>query len=305
MLERLYPKFVSLLGALGLACSLGYFVGVYLAFQPEWQDWADFFVPAAIPLLIVPYVLLLSHLYLRTHLGAWLLKRGAVDQAIDYCSARLSSNLMRGRKEALIHRVNLARALVVRGEYERAYETLSAGYAKPDKGAQAVNIARWRMEVALRKENLIQCHEAYEAAAELTRPKGARAYLLGCRAELAVREGKRGEFDESIEEGLWAKSDNPRVRLCQVLGALRFGASHEELTEALALLEQAFAPAVTDVPRREGELLACRAELLWELGRKDEARETIAFADEVPQDTRSEYEIRRVRERITASPQRD
>lgn len=301
MLERLYPKFVSFLGAMGLACSLAYFVGVYLAFQPDWQDWADFFVPASIPLLIVPYVLLLGHLYLRTQLGGWFLKRGAVDQAIEYCEQRLDSNLMRSRKEALINRIYFARAYAAQGEYERAHELLTAGFAVPEKGAQAIDIARWRMEVALRMENLVRCHQAYDAARALTRPKRPRAYLLGCRAELAAREGKRSEFEQAVDDAMWTGADNPRVGLSQVLGVLRFGASRDDLAEALTVLDEVYAPTAVELPLREGELAALRAELLDALDRVNEAREVIAFADQLPQDTRSKYEIRRVRERIAAS----
>ncbi len=299
MLERIYPKFVSLLGAAGLASSLAYFAGAYLAFQPQWQTWAEFFVPAAIPLLLVPSLLLLAHLYLRTALGEWLLGRGHVDEAIAYCEERRDHNLVRSKKEALINRITLARAHMVRADYERADEVLSSGFARPAKGAEAIEIARWRLEAALRLEDLVVCHEAAASADGLTRPKRPRAYFLGCRAELAARQGDRSGFDEAIDEALWVGPKNPRVRLSQVFGALRFGASEDEFDEALALLEQVYSPTVGDVPHREGELVALRAEILWELGRRDEAREAIASAEKLPRDTRSDYEIRRVRERIT------
>jgi tetratricopeptide (TPR) repeat protein len=279
--------------------ALAYFAGIYLTFQPGWQEWAEFFVPAAIPLLAVPWVLLLTYLYLRTQLGEWYLRRGRIDDAIDYCEDRLDHNLQRSRKEALINRITLARAHLARADYEIAEKVLNSGFSMPDKGAQALEICRWRMEVALRVENLVRCRAAYEQGAGIARPKGARAYHRACRAELAVREGNRGDFDDAIDEALWDGPKNPRVRLSQVLGVIRFGASSEELEEALGLLAQLVGPTLADVPHREGELIALRAELLAELGRDEDARSALEPADEARADTRAKYEIRRVRERVS------
>jgi tetratricopeptide (TPR) repeat protein len=297
--ERLYPKFVSMLGAAGLACALAYFVGIYLAFQPEWEQWAEFFVPAAVPLLVIPWVLLLAYLYLRTHLGQWFLRRGRLDDAVAYCEERLEPNLERSQKEALINRITLARAHVARADYESADELLATGFVMPDKGAQALDICRWRMEIALRVEDLVRCHRAFEQADGIARPKSARAYLRACRAELAARENDRVGFDDAVDKALWDRPKNARARLAQVLGVLRFGASADEFEEALALLEEVVGPTLADVPHREGELIALRAELSLELGRQADACEALELADQARADTRANYEIRRVRERIS------
>lgn len=301
-MHRIYPTFVSLLGAAGLASALAYFIGIYLVFQPQWKAWADFFVPAAIPLLLVPYVLLLVHLYLRTRLSQWLLGRGHVDEAVAYCETRLDHNLLRSRKESLTNRITLARAHIVRADYEAANKVLGSGFAMPQKGAQVLEIARWRMEAALRMDNLVLCHEVFDSVADLVRPKRPRAYLLACRGELAARESSRAEFDEAIDEALWIQTDNPRVQLAQVLGVLRFGASAEQLDDGLAVLETVFETIVDEIPYREAELVALRAELLARLGRDDEAGEVIATADERRSDRRSKFEVRRVHESITAQP---
>jgi tetratricopeptide (TPR) repeat protein len=287
-----------MLGATGLAAALAYFAGIYLAFQPQWQEWTDFFVPAAIPLLAIPWALLLTYLYLRTHLGQWLLRRGHLDTAIAYCEARLDHSLQRSRKEALIHRITLARAHVGRADYEIADTVLTTDFVMPDKGSQVLEICRWRMEVALRVEDLVRCHKIYEHADGIVRSKGARAYLQACRAELAAREHDRGAFDDAIGKALWNGAKNPRVKLSQVLGVLRFGASPSELEEGITLLEDVVDPTLADVAHREGEMLALRADLLIELGRDSKARHVLELAHEARADTRALYEIRRVRERL-------
>lgn len=305
-MKRLYPAVVSFVGASGLAAALSYFVGVYLSFQPEWRSWATFFVPKAVALLVVPYVLLLGYLYLRTQLGDWFLSHGYVEEAIARCEQRLDQNLARSRKEALINRVTLARAYVHRADYERARQVLDTGYAKPTGGAQSLDIHRWLMECALRTENLVHCHQAFDSVAEQARPKRARAYVLACRAELAAREGARAEFDEAIDQARWLQPDNPRVVLAEVLGALRFRAEAADDAQALADdmladLDEIGEAIVAEIPGRQAELLALRAEVLYTRGDTRPARQLIEHAAQARSDTRSEYQVRRVRELIEAS----
>lgn len=298
--KRIYPIIVSFLGASGLAAGLAYFAGVYLVFQPGWEEWADFFVPIAIPLLLVPYVLLIGHLFLRTQLGGWYLRHGQVDEAIAYCEARTEHNLLRSRKEALIHRITLGRAYVHAGRYDRAEQVLASGFSAPDKGAQALDIARWRMEAALRAEDLVIAHRAYEPVAEQTRPKRACAYVRACRAELAVREGERAEYDEAIEQARWLRPTAARVELAAFLGSLRFAKATAEPGELLAVLDRVEPAITSDIPAREAELLALRAEVLYTRNETEEARQALERAHQARSDARAEYEIRRVRELLDA-----
>jgi tetratricopeptide (TPR) repeat protein len=294
----LYPRLISLMGAAGLASALTYLVGVYLAFQPEWAEWAQFFVPWAVPLLLIPYVLLIGYLYLRARLGQWYLDRGRVDEAIAYSEQRLEHNLMRGRSEVLLNRLALARAQVARGDYEQAEEILARRYAIPQRGRMALEFQRWRMEAALREENLVRCREAWEAVADQVRPRGPRAYVVACRAELAAREGSRAEFDEFIADAIWIDAKNIRVKLSQALGMYRFCGPGDDLEGVLDLLEEVIEPTVRDVPLRRAELLAVQADVLATLGRLDKARHVFESATEAPADGHAEYILERVRQEL-------
>jgi tetratricopeptide (TPR) repeat protein len=306
MLKRIYPLFVSMTGVVGLAAALSYLAGAYLAFQPGWEAWAEFFVPLAAPFLVIPYVFLLGHLYLRARLGAWFLRRGLVEEAIAYCEPRLERNLLRSRAEALNHRISLARAYIWRGDYERARGLLESGYKIPAKGRTALAIGRWRMEVALRQENLLRCRQAWESVSGLARPASVRCYIDACRAELAVREGRRDEFDRALDRAKWKGAGLARVQLAELLGALRFGdglvANDLERTADMIAALDAIKPSIlAEMPGRAGELVAIRAEVLYRGGQAEQARQEFASHDSVECDARSEYAIARVRELLGPS----
>lgn len=294
----MYRKFISILGALGLATALAYFVGIYLAFQSEWASWEEFFVPRALVLVLVPYISLIAHLYLRTRLGQWLLDRGRIEEAISYCEARLDHGLLRSRREALSHRAALGRAYFARSDYERVEELL-ANTARVARGDRMVlQIQRWRMEAALRLDNLVRCHQAWEAAQGLVRPRRARAYILACRAELASREQDRDGFEEAIEEALWADPENERVALSRVIGALTFFETFSEWREALAILDDIEERIVREAPAREAELDVFRARIYLQLAEPAPAIECLDRAEEGRSDRRTLYERRRVRQLI-------
>src|SRR5690554_3243953 len=271
MIKRVYPIFVSMLGTLGLATALAFLAGVFLAFQPGWEEWAEFFVPRGVYLLVIPYALLLSHLYLRAQLGVWFLRRGWVEEAIAYCEQRLSHHLMRSRAEALAHRVALARAFAARGDYARARALLEADFDVPKRGRARLDIARWRMEVALREENLLRAHRAFDQVAGQLRPAPARRELDACRAELAVREGERDAYDSAMGRANWKGTPDPRVQWVEVLAALRWEAAEISSAQAGNIPGDALAINLAKVdrireamrillPQAEGEVLAIRAE---------------------------------------------
>ena len=311
MFARIYPLFISLLGSVGLAVSLAFLAGAYLAFQPGWEEWAEFFVPRAIFLVAIPYVLLLGYLFLRAQLGLWFLGRGRVDEAIAYCEPRLSHSLMRSRGEALGNRIALARAFVARGDYGRAREILETLDKPPKRGRRRLELARWRMEVALREENLIHCHRAYDQVAGQLRPASARRRLDACRAELALREGDRAAFESALGKANWKGKSLPRIQWVEVMGALRFeqaggsaakignnGGAH--LAVQLEVLDSIRDALLNLLPQVEGEVLSIRAELLYRDGHLEEARQQLASLESARCDARSRYEAERVRARVEA-----
>lgn len=306
MFRRIYPIFVSMLGAAGLGVSMSFLAGAYLAYEPGWEEWAAFFMPRAVYLIVVPYVLLLGYLYLRSNLGDWFLRRGYVDEAIAYCEPRIEHNLMRSRAEAFGNRIALARAFTVQGDYEHARELLESGFKPPKSGRARLQIARWRMEVALRQENLLRCHRAFDQVSGTLRPTKQRRPLDVCRAELAVREGDRSAFKKALERANWKGARLPRLQWVEVLAALRFGDSATAQGEAgnftaedpavlLARLDSIRDEPGNFLPSLGAELLAIRAELLYKSGEPEQARQQLDAVESAHCDARSKYEIERVR----------
>lgn len=299
-MKRIYPILVSMTGALGLALALAYLGGAWLALDPQWQAWAEFFMPRALPLLLAPYVLLLGYLYLRTDLGLWFLRRGLPDEAIAYCQARLGHSLGRSRSEALAQRIALARAYVYVGDYARAEQTLASGYKRPTRGRLALELARWQMEIWLRRENLIRCHEAWNTAPGTLRPARARAELDACRAELALREGNREDYETALARAQWRGAKLARVRLIEVLGRLRFedalaptaDAPPAEFIQAMIDELDAITPKIiAEIPRRAPEIVATRAKLLYRSGQVDQTRQELTRAQAIQGDARSQHEL--------------
>lgn len=287
-----YPKAVSLLGILGLASALLYAFGVYLVFSPAHTELGDWFLRWALPLLVVPYVLLVGYLFIRARTAAWLLEHGRRDEAMDYCRANLAHTVLRSRTEAMMNRACLGRALVERGEYAEALAVLDGGGSPPKRGQVVLPLARWKMEAALRLENLVACHAAYDAVAETTRPRAERAYVLACRAELAVREGDRAGWTEALEQARWADATDPRVRISEALGRAAFATDERDRREALDLLAELEPGAIDQIPGRQAEVLALQAQLAFRLG-DERAAELLDRARRAPQDDRSRYVVER------------
>ena len=334
MSARVYPIFVSALGVAGLSSALAYLGGALLAFTPGWEAWAEFFVPRALPFLVAPYVLLLTHLYLRTHLGGWYLKRGLAERAVAYCERRLGHNLLRSHSEALAHRIYLARAHIFLGAYETARELLDEGYKLPKRGKSREEVARWKMEIALRQENLLYGHRAWETVARAGRPTPKSSELHACRAELAARENARDDYFGAMERALWKGSGSSRVLLARVLGELKFslrdsndllehdehGAgleqSVEELKDGLKLkdgsakslgaagcleaLERIAPKIMAEIPAREAELMAIRAQLFYKNRQNDQARKYLlrAEAAQDDSDSRARFVVEQTRKRL-------
>lgn len=297
---RLVPILVSFCGSLGLATAMTYFVGIYLAFLPQWHRWAEFFVPRALLFVPIPYILLLLYLGLRTYLGQWYLEQGDVEAAIRYTSSRLRPHLLRGRREVDFHRLVLARALIRRQDYAAAREICERG-PLAGGGRNALAFARWAMEIALREDDAERARDTFERHSERMRSarsadRRTRASLLACRAELALREDDREGYKALITEALWADPDNTRAMLTRVLGMLTYGQEASDWPEVLRNLELVQGVACTDIPGRAAELAALQALMLYKSGREDEARATLERAATLDADAWSQ----RVRASIEA-----
>lgn len=284
MVRRIYPGMVTLMGGVGLGLALTYFVGVVLAFVPGWEDWAEFFVPRALYLVLVPYVFLIAHLVLRNHAGRFLLQRGAFDEAVEYARARLEASLLRSRREIANHRLVCARALVGLGDYDEARELLS-GQHHDLPGTYAVEARRWQMELALRRDDR-DCAEslAVDDPGDEKSARGELAALLACEAELALREGNQKRYRERIEDAMWERSGHPRVALCRALAMVEYEDVDETGDEVLELIELAQEPVAGEVPARRSELLALRALVSWRRDRGEEARALLDEARQGPGD---------------------
>lgn len=296
--ERFYPKIVSFVGSLGLGTALTFFFGIGLAFQSGFEKWADLFFVWGPWFVIVPGALLIAHLYMRTHLGRWFVERGCVDEALAYTSERLGGGLLRSRKEALYHRIYLARAKIYQGSYAEALETLTRGFAMPDATPVALAIYRWQMEAALRLEDGQMIDSGFASALELEAKAKAMTEVRACRAEWAVLEGNGSEYQTHIEEARWSGRQNGRADFAEALALLAFGHEEEEFDRGLELLRRCRAEVVGEIPCREAEIDATRSQLLVELGRESEAKKTLKERDDLPFDERAERAVERARARL-------
>ena len=288
---------MSIIGGIGLGLALTYLLGVVLAFVPGWEDWAEFFVPRALWLLIPPYVLLVVHLVLRNHVGRHLLNHGDYEAAWDYSESRMEPSLARSGREVANHRLIGVRAKVGMGEYEEALELLE-GQRGEYPGAYAVEARRWEMEIRLRRDEREEAElVAVTKDEDLGRSRGELAALFGCTAELALRNGDENGYREAMRDGMWIQADHPRLGWVRALATMAL--EEEEASPAmmatLGLLEDRL---VREIPGRKGEFQALRANLMWQQGDKQAARDYLKEARESASDEWSDRELERVEEAL-------
>lgn len=211
-----YPKFLSALGILGIATAVVFLTGVILSFIPGNPTIAAFFVGKsdlersfAFLLVAIPYVLLIAHLYLRTHAGQFFLRRGEVGLAKEYCEARLRVTPGRGKLEVAYHRLYLGQAAIREGAYSQALSVLRE--VKPPYRLLS-EYFRWEMEALLRMENL---KDAKELCIHLERFKNAAFYAAA--AELSFRQGETEKAAERLKDARWIDDKDPRVAATAIL----------------------------------------------------------------------------------------
>jgi len=293
--KKLYPALVSLLGSVGLAGALGYLFAGVLMFFPGFEKLSEFMVGRTDltpgygwTLVAVPFVLLLAHLYTRARLGFWFVRHGWIDEAIAYTQARLKTGLFRSKNEVRAHRAALGWSLAHRGEYAAAWEVLEEADAPP--GAPfATAVIRWRLEVALRRENLVDCHRVLERIDTIRARTADVCAIWGCAAEVAARESDEVACREALEKARWVDADAPRTGYAAALCAEAFAHDDEELEEAAASLKRALTALDRDLPLRGPEARAHLAEVLRALGRADQARAVLEEARALEGDPRSVF----------------
>lgn len=287
-MERLYPKIVTLMGGISLGLTLTYLVGVVLAFLPAGEQWAEFFVPLALYLLIPPYTLLVSYLVARNHVGRFLLHRQAFDQAYEYAHPRVKSSPLRSRREVANHRLVCARALVGLGRYEEARKLLE-GQHRRLPGPYATEARRWLLELALRRDDRKEAEGL--VVAEPNQKSSARGELvaaLACGAELAIRQGDQKAFRERMADALWHKSDHYRATLCRALAMIEYEEENAQTEELLQILDGVEARVVAEIPNRQAELTALRALVRYRRGDAAQAQRLLEMAQDQQSDQWSE-----------------
>lgn len=219
-------RVVSAIGIVGMALAFLYIFAVFLAFQPGFSDLTYLFVGRSdreLPLFVlsalVPYSLLMAHLYLRTKLGGVFLKHGAVDDAITYTSDKVKPSLMRSSTEAAFHRLFLAKALVRQLRYDEALEILDELVAVPRRLRD--EYSRWTLEILLRQENLKRANQMVKKI------RASKSEAAGCAwaavAELATRQNDKPLFDTAWKNAIWAlPPTHPRLVFTAMGAASRF-----------------------------------------------------------------------------------
>ena len=86
-------------------------------------------------------------------------------------------------------------------------------------------LARWRVEVALRMDDLVRARGAFGEweGWGIKRDVRERAWLFGAMAEVEVRMGRWEEASARLEQARWEGGDSWRLRVTQCLGEVGRG----------------------------------------------------------------------------------
>lgn len=282
---RLLVALTALIGGVGLGLALGYVVLVVAAFLPGAGRIVEFLVGTedgtprfGFLLVLIPYALLLAHLWLRLRVAGILLQRGEVEQAKRFATRRLSVNPLRAKREVLANRVVLMRIALRELDYDRAVEI--AGEALLPGGRASVDTVafhRWRLEAILRRENLVEAKQLVGAVWPFAVRGEQAAAFCACAAELAVRNGDRDAFEEWCERAEYAQPGSPRLTIARAFAAVKFGATGEEAAAAADDLDGPL-DWLREVPGAHGEVVAARAALLARAAHPDAALDLLSGA---------------------------
>lgn len=224
-------KITRVLSLLASLCIGAYFLAFFYALSGVDPTWSKFFMGNVLWFLYLPFVLGLVYFYMRVQLGRWLLKEGAVGAAFAWSSQRLAYHFwLRGKREALIHRLVTARVHLLRGEYDEARVVLWRDEPLPTRSPELLELDTLRALWAMRVENIKEAREAASMARKLKRPASFLAMRLAILAECEIRARRPDEARALLEESRWLAS-TPYANFVEVLLA----ASGEEKHAAEAL----------------------------------------------------------------------
>lgn len=226
-------RVVSAIGILGLALSATFLFAVYLAFKPGHAELTYFFVGRSdrelslvvFGLAAVPYVLLLMHLYLRTHLGDWYLRRGRTDLVKRYVQPRLKISLARSATEVAYLRLSLAKACIRERDYRAALDVLQGAQRVPRR--LQLEFLRWTLEAALRVDDLVTANRVVERLRPEKSKVAGQAWAAA--AELAVRQGDEQAYQQALQNAQWAAAGDDRLTFSRWAWARKFS---KELPES-------------------------------------------------------------------------
>lgn len=275
-MNRAVIRFISFLGVVGLALALVYFFAVAVSFFPQGAAISEIMVGRhegergwALPLVAIPYTLLVLHLLLRTRLGHWLVRRGAAGDAIAYCEERLEPTFARGRTEVESHRCALMRALLAQNRSEDARELIRRRPELGGRGTIRLESQFWRIQTALRCDDLVAANRYAE-----NEVKGRRELagdIEAMRSVIAAREGDEERWRTALKQSAWRRGSKELRAWALATGVARFGLVGEA-GQALDELTAAAEALDTPVPGRAAELRLVEADLLDLEGRRDDAR---------------------------------
>lgn len=226
-MARLLIALNSLLGGVGLGLSAVYFALVAASFAPGGEHVAAFMVgpdPAQLgfgfTLIVLPYACLLLHLVGRMKVANFLVSRGEVALARSYALRRLRANLARSRREVLANRTALMRCATRVLDYEEATRVAAEALLPrpPRLGAtsqEVIAFHRWRLEVALRRDDLVEAAAVVAQAWPFSATGEEAAAFHACAAEVAARSGE--DYDTWVERAQFASATSERLAVTRLI----------------------------------------------------------------------------------------
>ncbi len=288
---------VSVLGIAGLATSALYLFAVAMSFHEKGARISEFMVGTregewgwALPAVAIPYVLLVSYLYLRANLGHWMVDAGEFERALAYTEDKVDAGLLRSRTESHVQRTARARAMLSLERDEGALEVLSGVSLGRSRSAVSMRARYWLVIAALRRENLVEAKKALEP---VKRGKSKWFADLRClSAEVAAREGEQEKWREAIADAEWGKAREHRLAWARGVGVAKFGLMSEGET-ALAELETVAERLDEEVPGRAPERAVVAAEIAKLIGNDTKSSDLLRVAQNLrPGDRRSQWLLR-------------
>lgn len=278
-MNRWLPAVASILGGVGLGLACGYLVLIAYAFSPEGQGAVNFLVGASdeklsfgFAVVLIPYALLMTHLWMRIRVGGWLADAGEYERARKYANGRTNPGIFRAAKEALANRTVLIRVAAADQDYDAAAELIDSSESLARKhNTFTVAFRHWALEVQLRRENLIAAHHQCDALGVPRERSTEAAGFCAAAAELATREGDETAAREWLERAEYAAPETARAAFSRGLLGARFAtpssssSSSSDIQTAIDALDRAQA-WLRQMPGARGEWAAAKAQLLAKRG---------------------------------------